>query len=123
MCLLAPYRGPGLGLGPGGAAINEGSGRAPWPCPRLAVLPGAGRAAAVAPANSPSVKWGGLGEAHLRSARPSLPAANRCKKAQVKSCTECIRVDKDCAYCTDQVSGRRPTPHLGALPRHTPPWL
>lgn len=76
-----------------------------------------------APANSSSVKWGGLGGAHLRSARPSLPAANRCKKAQVKSCTECIRVDKDCAYCTDQVSGRRPTPHLGALPRHTPPWL
>lgn len=30
--------------------------------------------------------------------------ANRCKKAQVKSCTECIRVDKDCAYCTDEVS-------------------
>lgn len=28
--------------------------------------------------------------------------ANRCKKAQVKSCTECIRVDKDCAYCTDE---------------------
>ncbi|KAM9209108.1 integrin beta-4 isoform 2-T3 [Dugong dugon] len=29
--------------------------------------------------------------------------ANRCKKAQVKSCTECIRVGKDCAYCTDQM--------------------
>ncbi|XP_035890036.1 integrin beta-4 isoform X4 [Phyllostomus discolor] len=28
--------------------------------------------------------------------------ANRCKKAQVKSCTECIRVAKDCAYCTDE---------------------
>lgn len=27
----------------------------------------------------------------------------------MKSCTECIRVDKDCAYCTDQVSCRRPT--------------
>ncbi|XP_069338954.1 integrin beta-4 [Eulemur rufifrons] len=29
--------------------------------------------------------------------------ANRCKKAQVKSCTECVRVDKDCAYCTDEM--------------------
>lgn len=28
--------------------------------------------------------------------------ANRCKKAQVRSCTECIRVAKDCAYCTDE---------------------
>ncbi|XP_051851032.1 integrin beta-4 isoform X2 [Antechinus flavipes] len=28
--------------------------------------------------------------------------ANRCKKALVKSCTECIRIDKDCAYCTDE---------------------
>ncbi|KAI4556847.1 hypothetical protein MJT46_020034, partial [Ovis ammon polii x Ovis aries] len=34
-------------------------------------------------------------------------AANRCKKAQVKSCTECIRVDKDCAYCTDEVFKER----------------
>lgn len=33
--------------------------------------------------------------------------ANRCKKAQVKSCTECIRVDKSCAYCTDEVSHYR----------------
>nr|KAF6456529.1 integrin subunit beta 4 [Rousettus aegyptiacus] len=33
--------------------------------------------------------------------------ANRCKKAQVKSCTECIRVDKDCAYCTDQMFKER----------------
>ncbi|XP_064225675.1 integrin beta-4 isoform X2 [Aotus nancymaae] len=35
----------------------------------------------------------------------SLPGAlaNRCKKAPVKSCTECIRVDKDCAYCTDEM--------------------
>ncbi|XP_058140713.1 integrin beta-4 isoform X3 [Dasypus novemcinctus] len=39
----------------------------------------------------------------------SLPGgtANRCKNAQVKSCTECIRVDKDCAYCTDQVFKER----------------
>ncbi|XP_056673108.1 integrin beta-4 isoform X2 [Monodelphis domestica] len=28
--------------------------------------------------------------------------ANRCKKTLVKSCTECIRIDKDCAYCTDE---------------------
>ncbi|XP_066876674.1 integrin beta-4 isoform X4 [Kogia breviceps] len=33
--------------------------------------------------------------------------ANRCKKAQVKSCTECIRVDKDCAYCTDEMFEER----------------
>ncbi|XP_064126808.1 integrin beta-4 isoform X5 [Loxodonta africana] len=32
---------------------------------------------------------------------------NRCKKAQVKSCTECIRVDKDCAYCTDEMFKER----------------
>ncbi|XP_019500033.1 PREDICTED: integrin beta-4 isoform X2 [Hipposideros armiger] len=33
--------------------------------------------------------------------------ANRCKKAQVKSCTECVRVDKDCAYCTDEMFKER----------------
>ncbi|XP_007099813.2 integrin beta-4 isoform X3 [Physeter macrocephalus] len=33
--------------------------------------------------------------------------ANLCKKAQVKSCTECIRVDKDCAYCTDEMFKER----------------
>nr|XP_031541611.1 integrin beta-4 isoform X3 [Vicugna pacos] len=33
--------------------------------------------------------------------------ANRCKKAQVKSCTECIRVDKDCAYCADEMFKER----------------
>ncbi|XP_065766305.1 integrin beta-4 isoform X1 [Muntiacus reevesi] len=39
----------------------------------------------------------------------SFPGAmgNRCKKAQVESCTECIRVDKDCAYCTDEVFKER----------------
>ncbi|OBS60176.1 hypothetical protein A6R68_08704 [Neotoma lepida] len=39
----------------------------------------------------------------------SLPGnmANRCKKAQVKSCTECIRVDKSCAYCTDELFKER----------------
>ncbi|KAF3817250.1 hypothetical protein GH733_011650 [Mirounga leonina] len=33
--------------------------------------------------------------------------ANRCKRAQVKSCTECIRVDRECAYCTDQMFKER----------------
>ncbi|KAM6175800.1 integrin beta-4 isoform 4-T4 [Erethizon dorsatum] len=39
----------------------------------------------------------------------SLPGntANRCRRAQVKSCTECIRVDKDCAYCTDEMFKER----------------
>ncbi|KAM5274133.1 integrin beta-4 isoform 2-T2 [Ctenodactylus gundi] len=39
----------------------------------------------------------------------SLPGdtANRCKRAQVKTCTECIRVDKDCAYCTDETFKER----------------
>lgn len=37
-----------------------------------------------------------------------MSSANRCKKAPVSSCTECIRVDKDCAYCTDEVSGCQP---------------
>lgn len=83
--------------------------------------------------NSSSVNWGetrhlsseavggeGLGEAQLRSAGPSLPPANRCKKAQVKSCTECIRVDKDCGYCTDEVSGRRPAAFSSR--GHLPTW-
>ncbi|ERE69122.1 integrin beta-4 [Cricetulus griseus] len=40
--------------------------------------------------------------------------ANRCKKAQVKSCTECIRVDKSCAYCTDErdIGWRADSTHL-----------
>ncbi|XP_048970505.1 integrin beta-4 isoform X4 [Canis lupus dingo] len=33
--------------------------------------------------------------------------ANRCKRAQVKSCTECIRVDRDCAYCVDEMFKER----------------
>ncbi|XP_047563100.1 integrin beta-4 isoform X2 [Lutra lutra] len=33
--------------------------------------------------------------------------ANRCKRAQVKSCTECIRVGKECAYCTDEMFKER----------------
>lgn len=44
-----------------------------------------------------------LGETYLSGPTPLCSAANRCKKAQVRSCTECIRVDKDCAYCTDEV--------------------
>ncbi|NXP50814.1 ITB4 protein, partial [Heliornis fulica] len=28
--------------------------------------------------------------------------SNRCVLSQAKSCTECIRVDKDCAFCTDE---------------------
>ncbi|KAM5136085.1 LOW QUALITY PROTEIN: integrin beta-4 [Mantella aurantiaca] len=27
---------------------------------------------------------------------------NRCVASRAKSCTECIRVDKDCSYCTDE---------------------
>lgn len=65
------------------------------------------------------------GEVHLTgSARLCLPA-NRCKRAQVKSCTECIRVDRECAYCTDEVSFcRLPTflsPVPTRLPHPTPP--
>lgn len=44
-----------------------------------------------------------VGEAHLSGHAHLCSPANRCKKAQVKSCTECIRVDRDCAYCTDEV--------------------
>ncbi|XP_034495895.1 integrin beta-4 isoform X3 [Ailuropoda melanoleuca] len=33
--------------------------------------------------------------------------ANRCKRAQVKSCTECIRMDRECAYCTDEMFKER----------------
>lgn len=49
------------------------------------------------------------GDCLTGSARLCLPA-NRCKRAQVKSCTECIRVDRECAYCTDEVSLRRCPP-------------
>lgn len=28
---------------------------------------------------------------------------NRCVLSRAKSCTECIRVDKDCSFCTDEV--------------------
>lgn len=30
-------------------------------------------------------------------------ADNRCVLSRAKSCTECIRVDKDCSFCTDEV--------------------
>uniref|UniRef100_A0A8C3P2G0 Integrin beta n=1 Tax=Cyanoderma ruficeps TaxID=181631 RepID=A0A8C3P2G0_9PASS len=33
---------------------------------------------------------------------------NRCVLSRAKSCTECIRVDKDCSFCTDQVRPCRP---------------
>ncbi|XP_036194791.1 integrin beta-4 isoform X2 [Myotis myotis] len=46
--------------------------------------------------------WTRLLLAALLSVSVPGDMANRCRKAQVKSCTECIRVDKDCAYCTDQ---------------------
>lgn len=38
----------------------------------------------------------------------------------MESCTECIRVDKDCAYCTDEVCC---CPARGASPTYAPhPW-
>ncbi|XP_045692019.1 integrin beta-4 isoform X2 [Phyllostomus hastatus] len=46
--------------------------------------------------------WARLLLAAVLIASFSGDMANRCKKAQVKSCTECIRVAKDCAYCTDE---------------------
>ncbi|XP_054449263.1 integrin beta-4 isoform X1 [Pteronotus mesoamericanus] len=46
--------------------------------------------------------WARMLLAALLSASFSGDMANRCKKAQVRSCTECIRVDKSCAYCTDE---------------------
>lgn len=60
------------------------------------------------------------GEVHLTgSARLCLPA-NHCKRAQVKSCTECIRVDRECAYCTDEVSLRRLPTFLSPVPTRLP---
>lgn len=56
------------------------------------------------------------GEVHLSGSAHLCPPANRCKRAQVKSCTECIRVDRDCAYCVDEVSCCRlpwPVPQAG----------
>ncbi|PNI32247.1 ITGB4 isoform 7 [Pan troglodytes] len=47
--------------------------------------------------------WARLLLAALISVSLSGTLANRCKKAPVKSCTECVRVDKDCAYCTDEL--------------------
>ncbi|XP_037349294.1 integrin beta-4 isoform X1 [Talpa occidentalis] len=51
--------------------------------------------------------WTRLLLAALLSASFPGDAANRCKKAQVRTCTECIRVDKDCAYCTDEMFRER----------------
>uniref|UniRef100_A0A8C0UY49 Integrin beta n=1 Tax=Cyanistes caeruleus TaxID=156563 RepID=A0A8C0UY49_CYACU len=41
---------------------------------------------------------------------PQLEGAgdNRCVLSRAKSCTECIRVDKDCSFCTDEVRPCRP---------------
>uniref|UniRef100_A0A2I3H495 Integrin beta n=1 Tax=Nomascus leucogenys TaxID=61853 RepID=A0A2I3H495_NOMLE len=47
--------------------------------------------------------WARLLLAALISISLSGTLGNRCKKAPVKSCTECVRVDKDCAYCTDEM--------------------
>ncbi|XP_049716135.1 integrin beta-4 isoform X2 [Elephas maximus indicus] len=55
---------------------------------------------------SPSL-WTRLLLAALLSVSFPGHMGNRCKKAQVKSCTECIRVDKDCAYCTDEMFKER----------------
>lgn len=55
-------------------------------------------------------------EVHLSGSAPPCPPANRCKKAQVRSCTECIRVDRHCAYCTDEVSCRRLPALLSSAP-------
>ncbi|XP_054987109.1 integrin beta-4 isoform X2 [Sorex araneus] len=51
----------------------------------------------------PSPWWTRLLLAALLSATLPGATANRCKKALVKSCTECIRVARDCAYCTDEL--------------------
>jgi hypothetical protein len=73
------------------------------------------------------------GEASPKCCTPfPCPPANRCKKAQAESCTECIRVDKDCAYCADEVSHHHtclldthlPTPHIcPTLPLLRASWL
>ncbi|EHB10767.1 Integrin beta-4 [Heterocephalus glaber] len=51
--------------------------------------------------------WAGLLLAALLSVSLLGNTANRCRRVQVKTCTECIRVDKDCAYCTDEVFKER----------------
>ncbi|XP_004630167.1 integrin beta-4 isoform X4 [Octodon degus] len=52
-------------------------------------------------------RWVTLLLAFLLSVGLPGTIANRCRRAQVKSCTECIRVDKDCAYCTDEMFKER----------------
>ncbi|MBZ3870613.1 Integrin beta-4 [Sciurus carolinensis] len=51
--------------------------------------------------------WARLLLAALLSVNLPGDTANLCKKAQVKSCTECIRVHRDCAYCTDEMFKER----------------
>uniref|UniRef100_A0A672V1I8 Integrin beta n=1 Tax=Strigops habroptila TaxID=2489341 RepID=A0A672V1I8_STRHB len=53
----------------------------------------------------------------------SFPVDNRCVLSQAKSCTECIRVDKDCSFCTDEVRpcrGRSMSIPAFPLPRYLP---
>uniref|UniRef100_A0A8C6JN36 Integrin beta n=1 Tax=Melopsittacus undulatus TaxID=13146 RepID=A0A8C6JN36_MELUD len=46
---------------------------------------------------APTCRW------HWDPARSSLSSIdNRCVLSRAKSCTECIRVDKDCSFCTDE---------------------
>lgn len=45
----------------------------------------------------------------------SFLADNRCVLSRAKSCTECIRVDKDCSFCTDEV---RPCRAAWGSPSH-----
>lgn len=47
--------------------------------------------------------FSGSPTAHFVFCIPSLLAGNRCVLSRAKSCTECIRVDKDCSFCTDPV--------------------
>ncbi|XP_047400799.1 integrin beta-4 isoform X6 [Sciurus carolinensis] len=54
-----------------------------------------------------SYPWARLLLAALLSVNLPGDTANLCKKAQVKSCTECIRVHRDCAYCTDEMFKER----------------
>uniref|UniRef100_A0A672V4F6 Integrin beta n=1 Tax=Strigops habroptila TaxID=2489341 RepID=A0A672V4F6_STRHB len=52
-----------------------------------------------------------------------LTIDNRCVLSQAKSCTECIRVDKDCSFCTDEVRpcrGRSMSIPAFPLPRYLP---
>uniref|UniRef100_A0A8C3NWF3 Integrin beta n=1 Tax=Cyanoderma ruficeps TaxID=181631 RepID=A0A8C3NWF3_9PASS len=71
-------------------------------CPTLAGLGRDSVGAALVISRSISIPW--------LSAILAIPLfqekedeCNRCVLSRAKSCTECIRVDKDCSFCTDQV--------------------